>query len=156
MAMSITVAGTPCAQSLPARLAIPAKTIDKKSTDETESVVAAGVDQFLPLKPDVFEILLALKAAPRHGYGILKILEARDISLPASLLYRKLRRLMDDRWVAESRKKPQAGSSDPRRRYYQLTPTGESVLRAEAARIVELARSGHVRRLAQDAKIDNA
>jgi DNA-binding PadR family transcriptional regulator len=115
-----------------------------------------SVDQFLPLKPDVFEILLALKAAPRHGYGILKILESREIALPASLLYRKLRRLMDDGWVAESRAKSQAGNSDPRRRYYQLTPKGESVLRAEAARIVELARSGHVRRLAQNAKIDNA
>ena len=115
-----------------------------------------GVDEFLPLKPDVFEILLALKAAPRHGYAILKILEARDISLPASLLYRKLRRLMDNGWVVESRAKLQTESSDPRRRYYQLTAKGESILRAEAARIVELARSGHVRRLAQDAKIDNA
>jgi DNA-binding PadR family transcriptional regulator len=116
----------------------------------------AGIDQFLPLKPDVFEILLALKAAPRHGYAILKILESREIALPASLLYRKLRRLMDDGWVAESKAKPPADSHDPRRRYYQLTPKGESVLRAEAARIVELARSGHVRRLAQDAKTDHA
>ena len=116
----------------------------------------ANIDRLLPLKPDVFEILLALKGEPRHGYGVLKILEARDVKLPASLLYRKLRKLMDDGWVAISDAQTDAESSDPRRRYYRLTSTGESLLRAEAARIVELAKSGHVRKLAQDAKGDHA
>ena len=106
-------------------------------------------ERILPLKPDVFEILLALKGAPRHGYGMLKVLDARQIKLPASLLYRKLRRLMDDGWVAESGPTPGDVVNDPRRKYYRLTPAGETILRAEAARIVELARSGHVRRLAQ-------
>jgi DNA-binding PadR family transcriptional regulator len=115
---------------------------------------SADVDRLLPLKPDVFEILLALKGGPRHGYGLLKLLEAREIKLPASLLYRKLRRLMDDGWVAESDAKPD--ETDARRRYYRLTSTGETLLRAEAARIVELARSGHVRKLARDAKTDHA
>jgi DNA-binding PadR family transcriptional regulator len=113
-------------------------------------------DQSSPLKPDVFEILLALKSGPRHGYGILKLLDTRDIKLPASLLYRKLRRLMNDGWVAESNANPGDETSDLRRRYYRLTSAGETVLRAEAARIVELARSGHVRKLAQDAKADHA
>lgn len=114
------------------------------------------VERYLPLKPDVFEILLALKSGHRHGYGILKILEARDIRLPASLLYRKLRRLMDDGWVVESAARTQAEAGDPRRRYYQITPAGQAVLRAEAARIVQLARSGRVRKLAQAAKTDHA
>jgi DNA-binding PadR family transcriptional regulator len=114
-----------------------------------------GVERYLPLKPDVFEILLALKGGHRHGYGILKTLDARDIKLPASLLYRKLRRLMDDEWVVESAPRTAAEAGDPRRRYYQLTPAGQAVLRAEAARIVALARSGHVRKLAQDAKADH-
>ena len=112
-------------------------------------------DRSSPLKPDVFEILLALKSGSRHGYGILKVLEAREIRLPASLLYRKLRRLMDDGCVAESDPKPGDVVNDQRRRYYRLTPAGEAILRAEAARIVELARSGHVRKLAQE-KIDHA
>lgn len=119
-------------------------------------VSSKQVEHHLPLKPDVFEILLALKGGHRHGYGILKILDARDIKLPASLLYRKLRRLMDDGWVVESAARTQAEAGDPRRRYYQITSRGQAVLRAEAARIVELARSGHVRKLAQDAKADNA
>jgi DNA-binding PadR family transcriptional regulator len=113
----------------------------------------SDVDRYLPLKPDVFEILLALKAASRHGYAILKVLEARDIRLPASLLYRKLKRLMDDGLVEMLPAGSGAGaSSDARRRYYRITTTGGHVLRAEAARIVALARSGHVRKLAEDAK----
>lgn len=116
----------------------------------------AALDRFLPLKPDVFEILLALERSHRHGYGILKVLEARGIRLPASLLYRKLRRLMDDDLVRESAARPQAESSDTRRRYYRLTPTGETVLRAEAERIVGLARSGRVRALAQRARDGHA
>ncbi len=124
--------------------------------DEAQSWVPQTSIDWLPLKPDVFEILLALKGEPRHGYGVLKILEARDVKLPASLLYRKLRKLMDDGWVVMSDVQNDAESSDPRRRYYRLTSTGESLLRAEAARIVELAKSGHVRKLAQDAKGDHA
>jgi DNA-binding PadR family transcriptional regulator len=110
-----------------------------------------SVDRFLPLKPDVFEILLALAAEELHGYGLLKVLDARGIELAASLLYRKLRRLMEDGLVAESRKRPAAADDDARRRYYRLTALGGSVVRAEAARIVGLARSGPVRALAREA-----
>jgi DNA-binding PadR family transcriptional regulator len=104
--------------------------------------------RFLPLKPDVFEILLALSDGELHGYGILKLLETRDIGLAASLLYRKLRRLMEDGLVAESSVRPRP-ADDARRRYYRLTPLGLSVVRAEATRIVGLARSRHVRRHAE-------
>lgn len=103
---------------------------------------------FLPLKPDTFEILLALADGELHGYGILKVLESRAIGIAASLLYRKLRRLMEEGLVAESAARPSAGD-DARRRYYRLTRLGLSVVRAEATRIVELARTQHVRKLAQ-------
>jgi DNA-binding PadR family transcriptional regulator len=63
---------------------------------------------------------------------------------------------MDDGWVTESAARTQAEAGDPRRRYYQITAVGQAVLRAEAARIVALARSGHVRKLAQDARVDRA
>lgn len=106
--------------------------------------------RFLPLKPDVFEILVALSADELHGYGILKVLESREIRVAASLLYRKLRRLMEDGLVVEGSARRQAGD-DARRRYYRLTPLGLAVVRAEAARIVELARSREVRRLAEGA-----
>ena len=106
--------------------------------------------RFLPLSPDVFEILVALAAGELHGYGILKVLETRDVRIAASLLYRKLRRLMEDDLVVEAASRRRTGD-DLRRRYYRLTPLGLAVVRAEAARIVELAGSREIRRLAAGA-----
>ena len=104
--------------------------------------------RFLPLRPDVFEILVALAHGDLHGYGILKVLEARDTRIAASLLYRKLHRLMEDGLVTESAARRRVGD-DVRRRYYRLSPLGQAVVRAEAARIVDLARSREIRRLAE-------
>ena len=103
---------------------------------------------FLPLKPIAFEILLALAEGELHGYAILKVLESHDVQLAASLLYRKLRRMMEDDLVEESDVRPGPDDDDARRRYYRLTPLGHAVVRAEAARIVELAGSRQIRRLA--------
>ncbi|MFW6078985.1 MAG: PadR family transcriptional regulator [Gemmatimonadota bacterium] len=103
---------------------------------------------FQPLKPNVFEILLALEGGDLHGYGILKVTEERGVPVAASLLYRKLKRLMESGLVEESPREPTA-EEDSRRRYYRLTALGLEVVRAEARRIVELAESGAVRRLAK-------
>jgi DNA-binding PadR family transcriptional regulator len=102
--------------------------------------------RFLPLNPDTFEILLALAQDELHGYAMLKELESRGIHIAASLLYRKLKRLMEDDLVAEVRSR--VAQDDPRRRYYRLTTRGRAVLQGEAARIVELARNRDVRALA--------
>lgn len=107
-----------------------------------------GVAGFLPLKPDVFEVLAALEGGDLHGYGIVKSIEERGIRMAASLLYRKLRRLMEDGLVEESRSRPGAAGDDVRRRYYRLTARGRQVLGAEARRILELSRSRRVRRFA--------
>lgn len=103
---------------------------------------------WLPLKPDVFEILAALSTQELHGYAILKEIAGRDVTMAASLLYRKLRRLMEDGLVVESEERPDAEDDDTRRRYYRLTDLGRRVLEAEARRIVELAESSRIRRMA--------
>jgi DNA-binding PadR family transcriptional regulator len=108
----------------------------------------ADPEKFLPLKPDAFEILLALASGDLHGYAMLKVLESRGIVLAASLLYRKLRRMMEEGLVAESSARPRPSADDARRRYYRITPLGRAVVSAEAARIMALARSRQVRRLA--------
>jgi DNA-binding PadR family transcriptional regulator len=110
--------------------------------------LADDPSRLLPLKPDTFEMLLALADGELHGYAILKQLEARDIRIAASLLYRKLRRLMEDGLVEESSAIARGNDEDARRRYYRLTRFGRAVVSAEAARIVGLARSTSVRRLA--------
>jgi DNA-binding PadR family transcriptional regulator len=103
---------------------------------------------WLPLKPDVFEILAALSSRELHGYAILKEIEERGVGMAASLLYRKLRRLMEDGLVVECEERPDPEDDDTRRRYYRLTDLGRRVLEAEARRIVELADTVRIRRMA--------
>ena len=114
-------------------------------------MTASSPAHFLPLKPDVFEILLALSHGELHGYAILKELEERSVPVAASLLYRKLRRLMQDDLVAEVRRRVVHPEDDQRRRYYRLTAAGRAVVRAEAARIVSLAGDRRIRVLAEGA-----
>lgn len=110
-----------------------------------------NTESFLPLKPEVFEVLLALAEGDQHGYAILKVLENRGLRVAASLLYRKLHRLMDEGLVAESSRRPKADNDDARRRYYRLTALGHAVVRGESVRVLGLARNPQVQRLASSA-----
>lgn len=98
-------------------------------------------DDYLPLKPDIFEILLALESGPLHGYGIIGAVEERTLEsrkLLPSLLYRRLARLVESGIVEEA---SVAEDDDPRKKHYELTPLGRAIVRREAERIVELGRS---------------
>ena len=106
---------------------------------------------FLPLKPDLFHILLALSEEDLHGYGIMKVVEKAtrgEVLLEPSPLYRRLKRLVEKGIVEQSGSGPASGFEDSRRQYYRLTPFGRSVLAAEAARLVDLAGNARVRALA--------
>lgn len=101
----------------------------------------------LPLPPVAFHILIALADEDRHGYAIIKEVEARtggEVRIGAGTLYRAIQRLLEQGLIEEPRDRPIAELDDSRRRYYRLTPFGSSVARAEARRLermVELARS---------------
>lgn len=111
-------------------------------------------ESFLPLKPALFHILLALSEGDLHGYGIVKAVEETTggrVVLEPSPLYRRLKRLLDSGIVEESGERPAPELDDRRRRYYHLTPLGRRVLSAEAARLESLFASDRVRALAADA-----
>jgi len=57
------------------------------------------------------------------------------LELEAGTLYAAIRRLREDRLIAEA---PSPADADARRRYYDLTPLGRDVLRAESERLAEL------------------
>lgn len=106
---------------------------------------------FLPLKVDDFNILLTLADGDRHGYAVLKELEAAAGGrkrIAPSPLYRRIKRLLERGLVTEADERPAPELDDERRRYFRLTPLGRAVLAAEAARLVELAGTERVRRLA--------
>jgi DNA-binding PadR family transcriptional regulator len=102
--------------------------------------------QWLPLSPAMFHVLLALADEERHGYAIIKDVEARtggSVRLSAGTLYGLVKRLLADDLIEESPLRPPAEQDDERRRYYRLTSFGRKVLVAEVERLeraVRLAR----------------
>lgn len=113
---------------------------------------AADPRSMLPLTPIVFQVLLALADADRHGYGIIREVERRTdglIVLRTGTLYTVMKRLLDLDLVEESDKRPAPDQDDERRRYYRVTPFGKAVTEAEARRLeglVALARDKRVLR----------
>ncbi len=102
-------------------------------------------DSLLPLKPDVFTVLLVLLEGDRHGYGMIKAAEARrgrKGQLQPGALYRVLRQMLDggliEQLAAGVTPAGEAKSGDERRRYYRITEFGREVAAAEAARMEEL------------------
>lgn len=97
-------------------------------------------EALLPLRPVELLLLTMLAAGNRHGYGLRQdILDhtGGKIELEAGTLYRHIRRLEDEKLVAEA--EAPAGE-DVRRIYYRLTPFGRKVLTAEMARLKSLVR----------------
>lgn len=96
------------------------------------------VRDHLPMHPESFRILLALRTDDLHGYAIVKELE-KDPDRPGRVLpanlYRRIRGLRDDGLIEESADRPDPDEDDRRRRYFRLTSLGRQVARAEAQRL---------------------
>ncbi len=104
---------------------------------------------YLPLKPDVFLILMALSNGDSYGYALIQLvaeLSGGKVRLQAGALYRRLRWLLEEELIEERDERP-TESTDERRRYYALTPRGWEVVRAEAARMRDLTRTAATLRL---------
>lgn len=100
----------------------------------------------MPLPAASFQILLALADAEKHGYAIMREVEALTegtVRLGPGTLYGALKRLLADGLIEESDERPDPALDDQRRRYYRLTPRGRAAARAESqrlARILDTAR----------------
>src|SRR5512147_924005 len=106
-------------------------------------------EDFLPLKPHWFHVLLSLSGEEQHGYGIMQEVLDRTggkLRLWPATLYGTLKRLMDADLIAESDARPAPELDDARRRYYRLTPLGRRVLAAESGRLEDLVRIIHAKR----------
>src|SRR5919198_13273 len=99
-----------------------------------------GIDKHLPLRRVEFHILLSLAAGERHGYGIIRDIEARDeASVPdIGTMYRALARMVEAGLIEASARRPAPDSGDERRNYYRITSAGMRAARAEARRIEAL------------------
>jgi DNA-binding PadR family transcriptional regulator len=103
-----------------------------------------------PLTPAVFHILLALSSGERHGYGIMKEVEADSqgkVSMGAGTLYGSLKRMLDAGLVKESDKQVDPEMDDERRIYYQITGVGAKALAAELERYKSIVNLAQARKL---------
>ena len=99
--------------------------------------------------PLTYQVLLALSDEDRHGYGIIKEIEARGRggSGPSTgALYLALQRMEGDGLI-EGARAPMEGSTDARRRYYRLTPRGRRVAEEESARLASLVATAREKKL---------
>src|SRR5215471_10394594 len=100
-------------------------------------------DALLPLPPATFHILMALAEEDRHGYAIIQDVAMRtggELKLSAGTLYRSIQRMLEQGLIVEPRERPAPSEDDERRRYYRITPFGETVARAEARRLTQLVK----------------
>ncbi len=100
-----------------------------------------NLENYLPLTPAVFHILLALSDGEKHGYAIMRAVrettQGRMVLGPGTL-YGAVKRLLRDDLIVESDYRPDPAVDDARRRYYALTDLGRRVLVAESKRLADL------------------
>ena len=90
------------------------------------------------LKPQWFQILLALAGRPLHGTAIMEeVLERTrgEMKLWPATLYGSLRDLEERGWIRETDPPEDAPGEGGRRRFYAVTEPGRGVLAAEADRL---------------------
>ena len=94
-----------------------------------------------PLTPAVLHILLALSTRERHGYGIMKQVQADShgkVKMGPGTLYGSLGRMLEAGLICESDKKVDPEMDDERRVYYKITGLGQEALAAELERYREV------------------
>ena len=93
---------------------------------------------YLPLREATFFIMVCLADKPKHGYAILKEVEALSdgrIVLSTGTLYGAIKRLLDQGWIVRSDEDDSVGRE---RKSYALTDLGRRVLQAESNRLAQV------------------
>ena len=96
-----------------------------------------SVDELLPLKPLVFQVLLALADGERHGWSLVRDVQQRggfERIMPGNF-YRTLRAMLADGLIEEAPARTKDEEDDERRRYFRLTSMGARAATAEARRL---------------------
>jgi len=103
-----------------------------------------------PLTPAVYHILLALVEGEKHGYAIMKDVEAQTggtMRMGPGTLYGSIKRMLASALIEEADERPDPALDDERRHYYRLTGLGQRIAAAESQRLeraVAVARTKRV------------
>lgn len=97
-------------------------------------------DSQLPLSEATFVILLSLAAGSKHGYAIMKEVEALSdsrVALSTGTLYGALKRMLEAGWI-ERFDETEPAQTGRVRKAYRLTDLGRRLLEVETARMHRL------------------
>src|ERR1700752_2488267 len=105
----------------------------------------------MPLKPLVFQVLLALVDGEKHGWSLVRDVRHRGGCgevMPGNF-YRTLRAMVTAGLTEEapSREKSKEKEADDRRRYFRLTAAGTGAAAAEARRLEALVLESRAKKL---------
>jgi DNA-binding PadR family transcriptional regulator len=108
-----------------------------------------ALPEHLPLKPIVFQVLLALSDGERHGWSLVRDVQQRGGfgRLMPGNFYRTLRGMLAEGLIDESPHRPDEEDDDERRRYFRVTARGQSVAAAEARRLEAAVLEARAKRL---------
>jgi DNA-binding PadR family transcriptional regulator len=102
-----------------------------------------------PLKPLVFQVLLALFEGERHGWALVREVQQRggfDQIMPGNF-YRTLRGMLAEGLIEEVPDRASEDRDDERRRYFRLTAFGQAAATAEARRLEALVHESRAKKL---------
>ena len=102
-----------------------------------------AAEGFPPLPSATLHILVALAPGEKHGYAIMRDVEALSdgaVRMGPGTLYGSIKRMLADGLIEETAARPDAELDDQRRRYYRVTGLGEEVRSEELARLEALVR----------------
>jgi len=97
-----------------------------------------------PLSEPVLLILASLAAGPRHGYALMKDIEAISngrVRMSTGTLYGALRRLLEEQWIERFEQE----DTSREKQAYRLTAEGRRQLEFEVERMKQLTRAASAR-----------
>lgn len=104
----------------------------------------------LPLPTSQLYILLALTTGDKHGYAIMKEIEAftgEAVRMGPGTLYGAVKQMLKAGLIEESSERPDPDLDDGRRRYYRLTDLGQQALNAEVVRMEHLTQTARKKQM---------
>ena len=107
-------------------------------------VVKQHDDESKPLTEPVLLILMSLASKPRHGYALIKDIEALSngrVRMSTGTLYGALRRLLEEVWIERFEQE----DTSREKQAYRLTAAGRKQLALELDRMKQLTRAGMAR-----------
>ena len=111
--------------------------------------MVTGVSQ---LKPQWFQILLAVADRELHGLGIMKtVLDHTEgqMKLWPATLYGSLKKMAEQGLITEIEKPADPATEGDRRRFYAITDSGRGALKSEVERLARYVRVAEDKQIAR-------